>query len=213
MDKEIRVMATELEIREQQEPNTKTISGYAVKWNQPSNIILGMFEERFQEGAFAKSLIDDKQKALWAHDTRCVLGSTANGTLRLTEDKIGLRFEADLPDNTWGNDAYVSIKRGDVEGVSFGFKAPKDGSIWDDTDPNIIKRTVIKARLFEISPEPFPAYPQSEVQARSLDKVYEEYRAIQSEPVPSTESEKLAKQRKEFHNLKNKIYQTYEEDK
>ena len=206
-----------MEIREQQENQTKTIAGYAVKWGQPSSPIGGMFEERFERGAFAESLRNDKQKALWAHDMGRVLASTTNNTLRMVEDGVGLRFEADLPDNTWGNDAYISIKRGDIEGVSFGFRAPKEGNIWDDSDPKIIRRTVIKARLFEISPEPFPAYPQSEVQARSLDKAYQEYRTETPEPVTDDESDEgkpdtLVEQRKEFHNLKLKIYQTYEED-
>nr|WP_236871308.1 HK97 family phage prohead protease [Brevibacillus laterosporus] len=55
-----------------------------------------------------------------------MLGSTKNETLRLYEDDIGLRFELDLPNNTWGKDAYESIQRGDVDGVSFGFHVRKD---------------------------------------------------------------------------------------
>ena len=217
MDKEIRMSTTDLEIREQQENNTKTISGYAVRWDQPSIPIMGMFEERFSKGAFTESLTNDKQKALWSHNPGCVLGSTKNNTLRINEDDIGLRFEVDLPDNSWGNDAYISIKRGDVDGVSFGFKSPKDGNSWDDSDPNMIKRTITKAKLFEISPTPFPAYPQSQVQARNIDSIYQEHREEQPQPIPDTESGSdppgaLEEQRKEFHNLKSKIYQTYKEE-
>jgi len=210
MDKEIRTLATEIELREEAEKNKKTISGYAVKWNEWSNPIAGMFQERFDKGAFSESLRSDSQKSLWCHDRSKVLASTSNGTLRIAEDEIGLRFEADLPDTSWGNDAYISIKRRDVDGVSFGFRSAPKTDIWDDKDPKMIKRTVKSAKIFEISPETFPAYPQTEVQARSIDTAYEEYRAETEKPVPETEL-RLAEQRKGFNKLKNKIYQIYQE--
>ncbi|WP_254068379.1 HK97 family phage prohead protease [Brevibacillus sp. 7WMA2] len=56
-------------------------------------------------GAFTRSLGENTIKALWNHRTDYVLGSTKNQTLRLSEDDIGLRFELDLPNNTWGKDA------------------------------------------------------------------------------------------------------------
>jgi uncharacterized protein len=213
MGQEIRTLSTEIEIREMQEEQKKTITGYAVKWNQWSSQIAGFFQERFERGAFSESLKSDVQKSLWCHDRRQVLASTKNGTLRLQEDDIGLRFEADLPNNSWGNDAYISIKRGDVDGVSFGFKTKPKGDVWDEDDPKIVKRTVSNAILFEVSPEPFPAYPQSEVQARSIDEAYKEYRAVKEESVPEAEADKLAEQRKGFNKLKSKIYQAYEEVK
>ncbi|MEF7566439.1 HK97 family phage prohead protease, partial [Bacillus infantis] len=89
------------------------------------------------------------------------------GTLRLYEDDIGLRFELDLPNTTLGNDAYETIKRGDVDGVSFGFSMRKQE--WDEADPDNIVRTITQADLFEISPVGFPAYPDSQVSARSED--------------------------------------------
>ncbi|PEP81913.1 HK97 family phage prohead protease, partial [Bacillus toyonensis] len=77
----------------------------------------------FQKGAFADSLHHDDIRALWSHDTSKVLGRTKNNTLRLEEDDKGLRFELDLPRTTVGNDTYESVKRGDIAGVSFGFRA------------------------------------------------------------------------------------------
>lgn len=162
-----------IEIRES-EDGTKTVSGYAVKWEKKSQT-LGVwyrFKEQFKKGAFIETLSDDDQRALWSHDTSQVLGRTKNGTLRLSEDDIGLRFELDLPNTTLGKDVYETIKRGDVDGVSFGFKMVKEE--WDESNPDNIIRSVTKAKLLEISPVAFPAYPDSTVSARNYDP-YKEY--------------------------------------
>lgn len=162
-----------IELRET-ENGERTITGYAVKWEMKSHPIgyFVRFKEQFKKGAFIESLTKDDQRALWSHDTSKVLGRTKNGTLRLYEDDIGLRFELDLPNNTLGNDAYESIKRGDVDGVSFGFRMRKQE--WDESDPDNIVRSISQADLFEISPVGFPAYPDSQVAARSADP-YQSY--------------------------------------
>jgi uncharacterized protein len=169
MDKtEQRELMENLELREN-EDGTKTLSGYAVKWEKKSHVLgyYYKFREQFQQGAFADSLKNDDQRFLWSHDTSKVLGRTKNDTLRLMEDGIGLRFEIDLPNTTLGNDTYESIKRGDVDGVSFGFRAEDDDLVEPDDDIPI--RTVKKAKLLEVSAVAFPAYPDSEVSARGYD--------------------------------------------
>ncbi|HZG10528.1 MAG TPA: HK97 family phage prohead protease [Kurthia gibsonii] len=161
-----------VEIRED-ENGMRTLSGYAVKWDMKS-VTMGWrrFREQFKRGAFTESMANEDQLALWSHDTSKVLGRTKNGTLRLFEDEIGLRFELDLLDTTLGDDAYKTIKRGDVDGVSFGFSMLKQE--WDEADPDNVIRTITKAKLLEISPVAFPAYPDSEVSARSSDP-YEQH--------------------------------------
>ena len=167
---ETRELTSNLEIRET-EDGKKTITGYAVKWEKKSHVLgyFYKFREQFKKGAFADSLQKDDQRFLWSHDTSKVLGRTKNGTLRLEEDDIGLRFELDLPNTTLGNDAYESIKRGDVDGVSFGFKVEDDEI--EEPDDDIPLRTVKKAKLLEVSVVAFPAYPDSEVSARGYDPI------------------------------------------
>lgn len=157
-----------IEIRENDDGN-RTLTGYAVKWEMKSHPLgyFQRFKEQFKKGAFAESLTKEDQRYLWSHDTSKILGRTKNGTLRLYEDDIGLRFELDLPNTTLGNDAYESIKRGDVDGVSFGFRMKKEE--WDETDPDNVVRTISQADLFEVSAVGFPAYPDSQVAARSND--------------------------------------------
>ncbi|UUG68593.1 prohead protease [Halomonas phage YPHTV-1] len=164
------ILTNKIEIREDEDGN-RTITGYAVKWEKKSHV-LGMFfkfREKFKKGAFADSLNNDDQRYLWSHDVSKVLGRTKNNTLRLEEDDVGLRFELDLPKTTLGNDTYESIKRGDVDGVSFGFR--KEDDEIEEPDDDLPIRTVKKAKLLEVSAVAFPAYPDSEVSARGYDRM------------------------------------------
>lgn len=177
---ETRELTGKIELRENGE-GKRMLTGYAVKWEKKSKVLgfLRKFREQFKKGAFTESLEKDDQLFLWSHDPSKVLGRTKNGTLRLEEDDIGLRFELDLPNTTLGNDAYETIKRGDVDGVSFGFKVEADEI--QDADDDLPLRTVTKARLFEVSVVAFPAYPDSEVSARGFDRIrqYDEERERQ----------------------------------
>jgi HK97 family phage prohead protease len=162
------LLTQQIEIREDENGN-RTLTGYAVKWEKKS-VVMGYyrkFREQFKQGSFTESLQKDDQRFLWSHDTSKVLGRTKNHTLRLVEDSIGLRFELDLPKTTLGNDTYETIKRGDVDGVSFGFNMISEDI--EEPDDDLMLRTVTKARLLEVSAVAFPAYPDSEVSARGYD--------------------------------------------
>lgn len=151
------------------------ISGYASVFNRDSVEMYG-FVERIAPGAFTRTLKEANDvKALWNHDSNYPLGSTRAGTLKLEEDKTGLAFELDPPNNNWGNDVRESIRRGDTSGVSFGFYIRKQE--WDDTDPDNVIRTILDVDLIEISPTPFPAYPDTSVEAREVRAAYESYKA------------------------------------
>lgn len=161
------------------EAESRTVTGYAVKWEMKSHP-LGFFREQFKQGAFTESLTRDNQFAFWAHDTREVLGSTSGGNLRLFEDEVGLKFELDFLDNEYDKRRYELIRQGIVEGVSFGFLPQRQE--WNESDPDNIIRTINQADLFEISPGvAFQAYPDSTAASRSLEAdgtkdAYTEYR-------------------------------------
>jgi uncharacterized protein len=177
--KEIRALPVTLEIREANEENEKrTISG-SIKYNTESAEMRDWWGDTFVEeiaaGAFDESLKTRGVVGLWSHDTSKVLGSTKSGTLRIESGEKELRFELDLPNTTVGNDAWEMIKRGDVDGVSFGMRVTKDK--WSQIERNgekIYKRSILDAELYEISPVAFPAYPANEVSVRSLDEYREQ---------------------------------------
>ncbi|WP_379142349.1 HK97 family phage prohead protease [Paenibacillus sp. sgz500992] len=189
-EKVIRYLPAKIEVRSTEgegESQTQTIGGYVVKFNQRSQLIWGEFYERVAKGAFSRSLQENVIKAFWNHRSDFVLGSTKPGTLRLLEDDVGLSFEIDLPNNTWGNDAFESVRRGDVDGVSFGFYVRSNGDAWEYIkEEDVYIRTLLDINLFEVSPTPFPAYLDSEVDQRSIDQL-----GITSKEQRKNEKEKL----------------------
>lgn len=156
-----------IEIRKASEGDgAGTIAGYAAVFDVKSLPIYGLFREVIKPGAFARTLKEDEQLALWNHNDSEPLGRTGNRTLTLEEDEHGLAFELQLPDTQRGRDAYALVKRGDVAGMSFGFMVRQEVSAEDEEKLPI--REVLDVQLFEVSPVTFPAYPATEVEARAI---------------------------------------------
>lgn len=170
-----------VEMRSASDDQQPKLSGYFIEWEKLSDPIYGMFQEKFAQGAFRN--LDGDIRALWQHDSSRVLGRTTNGTLTITEDKRGAKFEI-IPDPeiSWHQDAMRSIQRGDVTEMSFMFRCTKD--MWDVSDPAMAIRTVLEADLYEVSPVTFPAYPQTSVGVRSAQEVFDSYKASLPDEVP-----------------------------
>lgn len=172
--REKRALTEGLELRavvtEGEPPTTR---GYVVNFDSPTSI-LDLWTEEFAPGAFSKSLQQRDVIAIHSHDLGRVMGRLKAGTLSLREDSKGLAFENALPDTTDGRDLAVSIDRGDIAGMSFGFRAVKQ--VWDDTvDPP--KRRIEEAELYEITYSALPQYDDSEVALRSLETARAEKRS------------------------------------
>ena len=138
----------------------RRIEGYAATFGVVAD--LGAFRETIAPGAFRSALAGDVL-ALMDHDPAKVLGRTRSGTLRLSEDSRGLAFSLDLPDTQAGRDLQALSERGDLGGMSFGFKVPKGGVSWSGQT-----RTLRAIDLKEISiVQAWPAYPDTEIALRS----------------------------------------------
>jgi HK97 family phage prohead protease len=111
-------------------------------------------KERISRSAFDEALERDDARSLFNHDPNFVLGRKSAGTLRLSVDEVGLRYEVDLPDSR--QDVAEAIARGDVTGSSFWFKPTKESESRDN-DGNIIY-TIENLELREVGPVTFPAY-------------------------------------------------------
>jgi len=146
------------------EGDGRTIVGHAAVFN----VVDGpeWFREKIQPGAFSESIKADDVRALLNHDPNLLLGRNGAGTLRLSEDDIGLRMEIDIPDTTTGNDLIKSIARGDISQASFAFQTI-DAS-WDTVDGDEI-RTIKKAKLFDVSPVTFPFYEATDISLRQAE--------------------------------------------
>lgn len=94
-----------------------TLTGYAIVWGAVSADIRNA---RIANGAVTFPTDGSPVHALYNHDYRDVIGSTANGTLRLVSDDVGLRVEIDPPDTQAGRDVVTLVRGGYVAGMSFG---------------------------------------------------------------------------------------------
>jgi HK97 family phage prohead protease len=145
---EQRIHATDFEIRET--ADGMSFTGYAAVFNSDSEPL--PFIERIAPGAFKRSLQSRNEvKLLWNHDAGEPLASVRGGTLRLTEDEIGLRVEATLANTTRGRDVAELIRSKTIDSMSFGFSVIKDS--WQGE-----VRTLEAVRLFETSVVSWPAY-------------------------------------------------------
>ena len=145
------------------------ITGYAARFNTWTDIG-GMFREMVLPGAFKKTIKEADIRALWNHDPNYVLGRNKAGTLSLAEDDKGLQVDIKPLDATWARDLMESMKRGDVNQMSFGFQA-----VQTVDDFNEDTRQLKEVRLFDVSVVTYPAYPTTTAQVRSaFQKVQEE---------------------------------------
>jgi HK97 family phage major capsid protein len=136
-----------------------TLRGHAAVFDVLSED-LGGYRERIAQGAFT-SVLDADVRLLVNHKPDHVLARTKSGTLRLSEDDTGLLVEADLPDTSYARDLRESVKRGDVDGMSFRFTV--DRETWDgDT------RTIESVKALEdVCLATYPAYPATSVEMRT----------------------------------------------
>ena len=131
---------------------------------------LGGFRERVAQGAFAATIAEDDIRALINHSHDYVLGRNRSGTLKLAEDGEGLSVRITPPDTSYARDLIASIGRGDMSGMSFGFRTITDE--WNIEDGETV-RTLKAVRLFDVSAVTFPAYPQTDVAVRALTAFHE----------------------------------------
>lgn len=134
------------------EGDGRTFTGYASVFNQPSQPL--PFIEYVKPGAFKRSLQSrNRMMLLWNHDTSNPLASTRNGSLQLTEDNIGLRVTATLPDTTLGRDVAELVRTGVIDSMSFGFSVKRDS--WSKDGQT---RYLEDVALYEVSLVSTPAY-------------------------------------------------------
>lgn len=157
--KETRFVPTEIRAIETDDGEL-VLEGYAALFDSRSEN-LGGFVETIRPGAFRKTLEEKPDiRALWNHDTNYVLGRTKSGSLELEEDENGLRVRISMADTSQTRYFHDTIRRGDVDGMSFGFRTIKDA--WEKpSDGTTPTRELVEVELFEVSPTAFPAYPET----------------------------------------------------
>lgn len=162
------------------EGGQKVIEGYFAVFNQETELWDGWFEQ-IAPGAFTKSLNNNDIRCLFNHDSSFVLGRNTSGTLELKEDKTGLWGRDIVNENDrQALDVYARVQRGDITGCSFGFYVPEGGEKIEREDGEY-HSTILEADVDEVSICTFPAYPQTEIQARKKDTEETEKRRAAAE--------------------------------
>jgi HK97 family phage prohead protease len=156
------------------------VVGYAAKFGVLS-LDLGDFVERIDPGAFG--LVAERRgrrkpletRALWNHDPNYPLARYP-GTLRMTVDEVGLRYEFPVPDTTYGRDIASNIRAQIVKGSSFSFTVPSGGDSWAVEDGRSVRTIQRIDSLLDVGPVTFPAYPDADVKVaqRSFDHFRQE---------------------------------------
>jgi len=157
----------QIELRKD-EDKPAVITGYAAVFDKLS-LPLGFdggFREKIAKGAFTKTIKKDDIRALVGHDSSRIIGRIKSGTLTLKEDNKGLKVEITPPDTQVGRDIVTSIERGDIDGMSFGFRTVTDE--WHIENKKEI-RTLIEVDLSDVSPVTYPAYTSTSIAVRSLE--------------------------------------------
>lgn len=148
----------------------KTIVGYPAIFNKLS-LDLGGFREKISPGAFTNTLDKgDDVRALVDHDPGKILGRNTSKTLKLEQNTKGLKATIKPADTQAGRDIVTSLTRGDIDGMSFGFRTITDK--WETIDGEEI-RTLEEVELFDVSVVTYPAYPDTSVAVRSLEQAKE----------------------------------------
>lgn len=170
---------------------SRKISGTPITFGKRSELLYdpdhGACYEVIERGAVSPDLLKGDIVACINHDPGQMLARSTDGkgSLRLTLGDDGVRMEFDAPSTCYGDVAYEGCKRGDFQGMSFGFVCDpeEDLSYTKDTDddgtPIWVRHVNRIRRLFDVSIVTYPAYPDTDVEARG--KLSEEGRSKLSE--------------------------------
>jgi HK97 family phage prohead protease len=156
----------------------KTLSGYGAVFYRESEPgsefwLWDDLVERLMPGCFDRSLKEDDIRSFFNHDANRILARrsfTADDTLRLSVDEIGLRYELEFdagdPDHV---SVFGKVRTRKVSGSSFMF-VPIAETYRSEVDPDTKKRTdiieVTDVLTYEVGPVVFPAYEATSSEVR-----------------------------------------------
>lgn len=168
------------EIKLEYNSEQRKVGGYINVVERESEVLYSRsrnkwFKETMKAGVFTRALQkNDAIPLLLEHDWAKELAHTANGTLELKEDAIGLRFDAVVSENT-----FEEMKKRNISACSFGFRANEE--IFEEVNPKLEKRYVTNIDLFEVSLVANPAYSGSIVEQRNMEEALKEIESTDEE--------------------------------
>lgn len=157
---------------------SRTIVGYALLFNSPSQIMRDWlsdtkFEERISPSALSPELLAKCDvRALMEHNRERLLARSNKGvgSLSLSIDEKGLRYEFEAPNTPDGDTAVELVRRGDIAGSSFAFRAKEEDidKEWDKERKLWVHTINRFSDIRDVTLTADPAYLETSVEARSL---------------------------------------------
>lgn len=123
------------------------------------------FYEEVDRDAFTKTITEGDVRFLINHDPNLLLARTKADTLDLASDSFGLLTRAQMAPTSYGNDLAISLERGDISQMSFGFETVRDQ--WETLDNGDEVRTLLEVKLFDVSVVTYPAYEGTDAAMRA----------------------------------------------
>ncbi len=152
---------------------SRHVEGYALLFDKDSKPMWGGdLIERIAPTALDGVLERSDVLCLMNHDeSRGVLARSrmGEGSLTLTVDEKGLRYAFDAPKTALGDELIEALRRGDIAESSFAFTVERDN--WERMEDGTYKRTIVQiGQLYDVSPVYYPAYEDTTVALRSMER-------------------------------------------
>lgn len=168
---------------EENEENGTYITGRPIVFEKKTD--LGWFDEIIHRGALDKTDLQDV-RFLVNHDLGKIplarsRRNTKNSTMQLetNENGMDIRVNLDTENNVDARALYSAVKRGDITGMSFMFGIR--GEEWENLDTEHPTRHITDiSSVIEVSAVTFPAYEDTEINARGKEAVETARKAVET---------------------------------
>ena len=182
MKQERRTITGSVHTRADGEGMPKEVGGIAAVVNSVTD--LGYFEEVIMTGAFDNALAKDYDiRCLFNHEADLILGRTKADTCRVFVNGVGNLEYTWVPDyeNPTHMSVVRSIMRGDITQSSFAFTIKEQN--WSESEKygSMGKRSITMIdSLYDVSPVTYPAYEDTEADARSIAQLRDQELEIEA---------------------------------
>ena len=171
------------EVRAENDDKGAYITGRPIVFNSRTNI--GPYDEIIERGALDKTDLKDV-RFLVNHDTSKIplarsRNNNKNSTMQLSVDDNGMaiRVNLDVENNAEARSLYSAVQRGDISGMSFMFGI--DDEEWENLESEHPTRHIRAINtVIEVSAVTFPAYEDTEINARSKEALENARRTVET---------------------------------
>ena len=172
------------DIRAEQNEKGHIITGRPVVYGQKIDLV--WFDEVIDPGALDETDLKDV-RFLVNHDLYMIplarsRRNNGNSTMKLSKVTEGLDIDyisLDTENNATARALYSAVERRDISGMSFRFTI--DGERWEGLESDHPTRHMTKiGRITEVSACTFPAYDETEINARSTEALESARAALES---------------------------------